>query len=210
MNFLTKKLRRFLALLFIPFLGSILIRLIYLTNKKVFDISDDTPQDGVIFAFWHSDLLMMPYLYYQFRKTPNASVVISDHFDGKIIAKVMSYFKLGVVHGSSNKNAAKVLLSALKSLKDGKDIGITPDGPRGPRYEVSKGVIALAQKRDAKVVVFSLNPTKFWQLNSWDKFVIPKPFGKLYFRASSPIDLSGISLDEATLKVKSELMRYAN
>lgn len=204
-----KQFLRALALWAIPPVGALLIRFIYVTCKKRFHIPRQVSEDPVIFAFWHGDLLMQPYMYYQFRQTPKANVVISDHFDGMIIARIMRYFKLGTLHGSSNRSAAKVLIQAIRTLKEGYDIGMTPDGPKGPRHEVANGVVVMAQKSGAKVVVFSCVPSHYWQLGSWDRFTIPKPFGMLEFFASEPIDLGDMALDDAKSRVKEELMRHA-
>ena len=208
-NSFKKALLQKLALWFVPPVGAFLIRLIYHTSKKRFHLPTPTPEDPVIFAFWHGDLLLMPYLYYRFRKTPNANVLISEHFDGRIIAQVMRHFRLGTIHGSSNRNAAKVLIAAMRTLKEGTDIGITPDGPRGPRHEVADGIVVMAQKTGAKVIVFNCVPSRCWRLGSWDRFTIPKPFGRLEFFASEPIDLGGLELDAAKDVVKSKLMEHA-
>lgn len=209
MKKLKKRFLRALALILVPPIGTLLIRFIYLTCKKNFHIEKTLEDDPVIFAFWHGDLLMQPYLYYQCRHTPRANVLISDHFDGQIIAKIMVYFKLGTIHGSSNRSAVRVLMQGIKTLKEGYDIGITPDGPKGPRHEVSDGVVAMAHKSKAKVVLFSCVPSRYWQLNSWDKFTIAKPFSTLDFYASTPIDLQGIEMDDAKAVIKKELMRHA-
>ncbi len=204
-----KKLLRTFALWFIPPIGALLIRLIYLTNRKRFHLPDVIPSEPVIFTFWHGDLLMQPYLYYQFRTSPKANVLISDHFDGQIIANIMRYFKLGTIHGSSTRGGAKVLIQGLKSLSQGYDIGITPDGPKGPRHEMSDGVVIMAQKRHTKVIVYSCVPSKFWQLSSWDRFTVPKPFGVLDFYASEPIDLEGMEMEAAKDLIKARLMEHA-
>ncbi len=208
MKKLKKRVLRSLALIIVPPVGTVLIRLIYLTCKKNFHINQDISKEPVIFAFWHGNLLFQPYLYYQFRKIPHANVLISDHFDGQIIAKIIVNFKLNVIHGSTNRSAIRVLMQGIKSLKDGYDIGITPDGPKGPRYEVSDGVVAMAHKSNAKVVAFSCVPSAYWQLGSWDKFVIPKPFSKLDFYASAPMDLSQLDMQSSKNKIKEELMRH--
>ena len=204
-----KRFLRTLALTLVPFIGALLIRFIYLTSRKHFHMPQDIPQEPVVFAFWHGDLLLQPYLYYQFRKTPKAKVLISDHFDGQIIARIMTFFHLGTIHGSTTRGGAKVLIQGLKSLSEGYDIGITPDGPKGPRYTVSDGVVIMAQKRQAKVIVYSCVPSSFWQLGSWDRFVIPKPFGILNFYASEPIDLKDLEMDEAKERLHKALMLHA-
>lgn len=204
-----KRLLRTLALWFIPPIGTLLIRFIYFTSRKRFHLPQVIPSEPVVFAFWHGDLLMQPYLYYQFRKSPKANVLISDHFDGQIIARIMRYFKLGTIHGSTTRGGAKVLIQGLKSLSEGYDIGITPDGPKGPRHEVSDGVVIMAQKRKAKVIVYSCVPSHYWQLPSWDRFSVPKPFGTLDFYASEPIDLENLEMDEAKRVIKERLMEHA-
>lgn len=204
-----KRFLRTLALTLVPFIGAFLIRIIYFTSRKQFYMPQVIPQEPVVFAFWHGDLLLQPYLYYQFRKTPKAKVLISDHFDGQIIARIMTFFRLGTIHGSTTRGGAKVLIQGLKSLSEGYDIGITPDGPKGPRYTVSDGVVIMAQKRQAKVIVYSCVPSSFWQLASWDRFVIPKPFGVLNFYASEPIDLMGLEMNEAKERLHKALMLHA-
>jgi len=204
-----KTVTRKLALWALPPVGALLIRLIYYTSSKRFHMPENIPADPVIFAFWHGDLLMMPYLYYRFRDTPNANVMISDHFDGRIIAGVMRHFNLGTIHGSSNRSAAKVLIAAMRTLREGTDIGITPDGPRGPRHEVADGIIAMAQKTGAKVIVYGCTPSRYWQLSSWDRFTIPKPFCRMDFYASEPIDLHGLDFEAARQRIKTKLMEHS-
>ncbi|MDD2367768.1 MAG: lysophospholipid acyltransferase family protein [Sulfuricurvum sp.] len=204
-----KRFLRSLALWLIPPIGTLLIRFIYLTNKKQFHLPSIIPSEPVIFAFWHGDLLLQPYLYYQFRESPKANVLISDHFDGQIIARIMRYFKLGTIHGSTTRGGAKVLIQGLKSLSEGYDIGITPDGPKGPRHVMSDGVVIMAQKRKAKVIVYSCVPSRYWQLPSRDRFTVPKPFGTLDFFASEPIDLEGLEMEAAKSIIKEKLMEHA-
>jgi len=151
---------------------------------------------------------MLPYLYRHYRKTPHAKVLISSHFDGKLISKTIKYFGLGTLAGSSNRNAARVLIQAIKTIKEGYDIGITPDGPKGPRHEVADGIIVMAQKTKAKIVLVEIKPTKYWQLNSWDKFVIPKPFGTLHYYATSELDISSMELEEAREVIKRGLLAH--
>lgn len=204
-----KKILRAFALWSVPLIGSLLIRFIYLTNKKRFHLPKIIPTEPVVFAFWHSDLLMQPYLYYRFRPISKAKVFISEHFDGQIIARTIKFFGFKSIHGSTTRGGAKVLIQGLKALSEGYDIGITPDGPKGPRYEVSDGVVVMAQKRHAKVIVYHCVPSRYWQLPSWDRFVIPKPFGNLDFYASEPIDVEGLEMDQAKERIKAALMLHA-
>jgi lysophospholipid acyltransferase (LPLAT)-like uncharacterized protein len=205
---LGKKLFRAIALIIVPFIASILIRFIYLTSKKVFHVPKIVEGEAAIFACWHGELLMLPYLYFYYRKPPHAKVLISSHFDGMLISKTIEYFGLGTIEGSSNRNATRVLMQAIRTLKDGYDIGITPDGPKGPRHEVADGVVVMAQKTGSKVVLVRIIPTKYWQLSSWDKFIIPKPFGTLNYYTTEPLDLSSLELQEAKKLIKEELQKH--
>lgn len=203
-----KKFSRTLALYLVPFLGSLLIRFIYFTNKKEFHSPQTIADEPVIFACWHGELLMFTFFYKHYRKTANAKVLISPHFDGKLIAATIKYFGLETLAGSSDKNPARVLIQAIKSIKEGYDIGITPDGPKGPRHEVSNGMIVMAQKTQAKIVVVRVKPNSFWQLNSWDKFIIPKPFGTLHFYSTQELDISGMELEVARNFLQEEFLKY--
>jgi lysophospholipid acyltransferase (LPLAT)-like uncharacterized protein len=151
---------------------------------------------------------MLPYLYSHYRKTPHAKVLISSHFDGAFISKTIKYFGLGTIAGSTNRNAVRVLLEAIKVIKEGYDIGITPDGPKGPRHEVADGIIVMAQKTKAKIVLVEIKPTKFWRFESWDKFTVPKPFGTLNYYASEMLDVSGMELEEAREFIKKGLLKH--
>ena len=137
-------------------------------------------------------------------------MLISPHFDGELISRTIKYFGLGTLAGSTDKSAARVLIQAIKTIKEGYDIGITPDGPKGPRREVADGIIVMAQKTGAKIILVEIKPTQFWELNSWDKFVIPKPFGTLHFYASQEIDISGLELEEARELIQKGLLLHAN
>ncbi|WP_434581183.1 lysophospholipid acyltransferase family protein [Sulfurimonas sp. NW15] len=203
-----KKISRSLALYFLPFTGSLLIKLLYLTNKKVFHAPATLGEENFIMACWHGELLMIPYAYLHYRKTPHVKLIISDHFDGTLIAKTLSYFGFKTIRGSSRRNAARALLQGIKALKEGYDLGITPDGPKGPRHEVADGIIVMAQKADVKITLVEIKPSSYWQLNSWDKFVIPKPFGTITYYISDLLDIKGLALEEARDLIKKGLLKH--
>ncbi len=204
-----KRLLRKLSLILLPPIGALLIRLFYYSSRRRFHLPQDIPETPIIVACWHGDLFYLPYLYLQLRDKPNAKVIISEHFDGQIIAKITSFFKIGTIHGSTTRGGAKVLINAIKTLKAGSDIGITPDGPKGPRHEiVAEGIVAIAQKTDAKVITLSCVPKSYWQFKSWDKFTVPKPFTTLYFYASEPLDLRGMKSEEAKALIREKLLVY--
>ncbi len=203
-----KKQLRAVALVVVPIIGSVLIRLLYLSNKKRFIGPTTLPSDNFIMACWHGELLMIPYAYTRYRKVPNVKLMISDHFDGSLIAYTLSKFGFGTVRGSSTRNAAKALIASIRELKAGSDLGITPDGPKGPRHKVADGIIVMAQKASVNIVLVEIKPSSFWQLNSWDKFIIPKPFGTITYYISDFIDVSSMSLEEAKKIVQEGLLKH--
>ncbi len=193
--------------MFLPFIGAIVIRLIYFSTRKKFHPPVAIPQEPCVIGFWHGDLLMQPFIYRNWRKKGKIAVMISDHFDGELLTKTMRYFGLETVRGSTRKGAARALLQAIKKVRGGYDLGLTPDGPKGPRFSVSEGIIAIAQKTDAPVILQNSIPDRYWQLGSWDRFVIPKPFCRIDFYCSEPFKVTGMDMEEAKQLIHDKLMQ---
>jgi lysophospholipid acyltransferase (LPLAT)-like uncharacterized protein len=191
---------------FFAFILQLIVRIIYLTNKKVYNYTDALKDESIIVAMWHGDLLMQPLNYRAFRPKGEVKVIVSEHRDGKIIKTVVEYLGVGAIDVSSSKGGAKALITAIKSLKKGIDIAITPDGPRGPLYSVADGIVAISQKTKAKIVPFSCIPSSYWQFDSWDKFIVPKPFGTIEFFVGEPFDVNDLSMDEAKRVIQNKLM----
>jgi len=205
---LRKKALRAFALMVVPFIGSLLIRLLYITNKKKFHAPKSIGNKPIIMACWHGELLMIPYAYTTFRKNPHVKLLISQHFDGNLIAKTLNFFNFDTIRGSSTRGGAKALIESIKELKNGYDLGITPDGPKGPRHEVSNGIIVMAQKAKANIVLVEIKPSSYWKLRSWDKFVIPKPFGTINYYISDLINISDMGIEDARDLIKKGLLKH--
>ena len=200
-----KKIFRSISVVVLPFIAQLLIRLIYRTCKITYNLSKE-PKEPYIVAFWHGELLLQPYIYKKMRKLPKIGVMISDHFDGELIARTIGYFGFSTLRGSSSKRAASVLLEAIRKMKDGYDIAITPDGPRGPRHSVADGIVAIAQKMNAKIVIQHVRPDRYWQLKSWDRFIIPKPFSKVELIALKPFSIDNMSKEEARVLIQKRML----
>ncbi len=183
--------------------------LLYLTNKKVWRFSNEIPDTPFVALLWHGELLMAPFIFRKASPKTRVNVMISDHFDGEIITRVIAPFGLKTVRGSSRKGAAKALIAALKKVKAGESIGITPDGPKGPRHSVSDGAVVIAQKAGIPIVILNCRPSRYWQAGSWDRFVIPKPFGTIEYYASEPIDLSGMEREAAKELIRERMLEHA-
>ena len=201
-------MKLFFKLKILPYFLYFLVRLIYATNKKVYH-HPKLDDEAYIFVMWHGDLLSQPFNYKAQRGKRVVKGMISLNKDGEILSKTFSLLGIEAVRGSSSKGAAKVLISTIKEIKSGSDVAITPDGPRGPRFSVANGVVAIAQKSGSKVVVLNSKPSKYWQFDSWDKFILPKPFGKIDFYMSEPYDISNLQIDEAKDFIKEKLMVHS-
>jgi len=207
---LRKQLFRRMAVWIFPPIIYILMWFIYLTNRKYWHFNGKFPDSSAVIAFWHGELLMAPFVYGKLGTKREISVMISDHFDGEIISRVIGLFGMKSIRGSSRKGAAKALIAALKSVRDkGENIGITPDGPKGPRHTVSDGTVVIAQKSSIPVIIINCHPRSFWQASSWDKFTLPKPFGSIDFYISEPIYVNGMSKDEAKSYIRERMLEYA-
>ena len=185
LNLSTEQKRKIL-LFFVPRIAWFAMWLIYLTSRNRFRISPQIADSNAIFIAWHGELLMLPFLYCKIRKKPNIFIIASEHFDAELIVKICECFGMQSIRGSSTKGGRRVIIQSINRLKDGKDIAIMPDGPRGPYHSVADGAGAIAQKTGLPLVVLQVRPTRFWELNSWDRFRIPKPFCVIDYRASEP------------------------
>ncbi len=204
-----EKIKIFFKLKFLPFVLHLFVRIIYLTNKKVYHHARLKSDEPIVVAFWHGELLMQPFNYKKLKPNGLVKAIISNHKDGEIITNIVTYLGIGAIRGSSSKGGAKALISTIRELKSGNDIAITPDGPRGPRFSIADGIVAISKKAKAKIVVFNCRPTKYWQMKSWDKFVVPKPFGTLHFYISEPFDVESLDLEDAKKLIYEKMMENA-
>ncbi|MEP6832235.1 MAG: lysophospholipid acyltransferase family protein [Gemmatimonas sp.] len=152
---------------------------------------------GVIFTFWHGQ--MLPLLAEHDRPT---TVLISDHKDGEIITQIVRRFGCRAVRGSSSKGAARALLQLSRTLTDGNDIAITPDGPRGPRHSFAPGAVVLSQRNNAPIAFMVCHTSRLWRLKTWDQFEVPKPFARITVVYSVPFVISAQGAREATSDVE--------
>ena len=124
-----------------------------------------------------------------------------------IVANTIKYLNIKPIKGSTSKGGARALLEAMSCLREGKEVLITPDGPKGPRHHLNDGVISLAQKLKLPVCVINYQARRYWQLRSWDKFVIPKPFSKIDVYAES-IMLDGLNHDDAKKVLQEAMLKH--
>jgi hypothetical protein len=169
------------ALALIPPFAAVLIRLLGLTLRYE-DVAAPNTTPGyaipgpTVFAFWHRSLLACAY---RFRGL-DIAILISPSFDGELIARTVELLGFKAIRGSSSRGGAAGLRSMTEAYAAGHRCAITADGPRGPVFVAKPGTAQLAQFTGAPWVgVFYALPLRAWQLRSWDRFLIPKPFSRV-------------------------------
>ena len=170
-------------------LGSLIIRILFSTMsiKEIPNgYSQDLERQGkyAIYAFWHAHMLLPCYV----GRNRNVKVLISQHRDGEYIAQVVQRLGYGVARGSTTRGGAKALLRMIKKIKEESiSLAITPDGPKGPRFVAQSGAILLGQKTQYPIIPVMIYLEKYWEIPSWDRFCIPKPFSKARIFYGDPI-----------------------
>jgi lysophospholipid acyltransferase (LPLAT)-like uncharacterized protein len=173
-------LKQRLALAIIPRLASWAIRCLGVTLRYR-DVCDagaipgyDT-QPPVVYALWHRCLLACAWRF----RNHGVTILISRSFDGELIARTVERLGFIAIRGSSSRDGTSGLRNLHRAYLAGHYCAITADGPRGPAMVAKPGVTQLARLAGTTVSAFYLHPERAWQLRSWDRFLIPKPFSRV-------------------------------
>lgn len=182
------------------------------TRWQLTDESSQFAQEGpdqAIFVVWHNRQLLAAEIFHRFvrKKKPQRRLasIASASRDGAIAARVLELSGVHAARGSSSRRGARALVELISLARQGFDLAVTPDGPRGPRYEVKPGVIALAQHTGLPLVPISyfMSPKKV--LPSWDGFQVPLPFGRCEINVASGIQVPRDLDEEGRLQKAREL-----
>ncbi|MEN3370278.1 MAG: hypothetical protein V7609_2421 [Verrucomicrobiota bacterium] len=171
------------------------------------DVMSFVRKQPVIFAIWHNRLLMLPRVFDPSFPTRQSYGLISASRDGDLIAIFIERSGYGTIRGSSSRKGVIALRQLVETLAAGGNVLVTPDGPRGPVYQASQGVVFLAQKSGAPVVPIHMEYSSCWRLKSWDRFVVPRPFAKLRAILGAPIQMPPM---ENTDQSEAERLRLQN
>ncbi len=188
------------------------IRLIKTTGRWRVDgteIPTDLLKEGKPFlvAFWHGRLLMMSLAWpYQ----QNFKMVISRHRDGELIARTIKFLGFDSISGSSSQGGVSTMRSILRALKSGENVGVTPDGPRGPRMRAAKGIVFAACHAGVPILPLSYAARGCKTLTSWDRFLIPLPFCRGIIKWGQPIAIASNADEEEIIKKTSDLEKQLN
>jgi lysophospholipid acyltransferase (LPLAT)-like uncharacterized protein len=132
-------------------------------------------------CFWHNRILGITYVFDRIYPAGRGGVTVltSPSKDGEILAQLVAAFGMEAVRGWSSRRGSRALLELVRLIKGGRDIAVTPDGPRGPRYSLGPGIILLAQSTGARILPAHASFSRCVRMKTWDGFIIPLPFSKV-------------------------------
>ena len=146
-----------------------------------------------VFALWHATLLPVAWQH----SNEGVAVLVSQHRDGELIARVLAAWGNRTVRGSTTRGGSRALLALIKELENGVVVAVTPDGPQGPPLKFQPGTLVAAQRANVPVVPILMHADRAWRLKSWDRFTIPKWFARVTFAYGDPTMVGGASPREA-------------
>jgi lysophospholipid acyltransferase (LPLAT)-like uncharacterized protein len=178
----TFSLRERLLVWLITWLGYFAIRLIAPTLRYEVSVEEGGPPEGNvhpgIYVFWHRCVFTATH---HFRHR-GIVVMTSRSLDGEYIARIIEKFGYGAARGSSTRGGVRALLAMHRDIEAGRTVAFTIDGPRGPRYVAKPGPVLLARNTQVPIMPFHISVERAWTLNTWDGFVVPRPFSRALVR----------------------------
>lgn len=159
-----------------------------------------TPAEPMILTHWHEFIPFILML-----SPPRISVLNSSHGDARVLGYASRFVGAKPIWGSSNRNPLSSLRQLAGEIKQGRHVLITPDGPRGPARKMAMGPVALAQLTGRPIMFFACHASSAWQMRSWDKTRIPKPFSTITLSWSDPITLGKNKDKDAQLTAQKQL-----
>jgi lysophospholipid acyltransferase (LPLAT)-like uncharacterized protein len=134
---------------------------------------------GAVMPLWHNRLFAIGPIWKKYQGASKSAVLTSASSDGAIVEAGMRVFGCEAVRGSSSRRSRAAIVGVMRKIKEGFFVGITPDGPRGPRYVLQPGLVKIAQACRVPVIPVRVEYESAWRMNTWDRFCIPKPFSKV-------------------------------
>jgi hypothetical protein len=191
---------------FLVWLSAAVIRLVGSTLRMAVEdgarILHQPDHPPVIIAFWHNRVGLIAYFYERYAPERKLFTFISLSRDGQFIAEIAERFGVKAVRGSSSRKGTLAALSAVRAARDPQaDLAITPDGPRGPRYQIQPGLLRLAQATGRPIVTVTYRLGWKLVLNSWDRFQVPLPFSACKFTTQGPIAVPKNATEEELVAI---------
>ncbi|MCX8072187.1 MAG: lysophospholipid acyltransferase family protein [Candidatus Binatia bacterium] len=162
-------------------------------------------RERVILAFWHNRVLLMPLA----AQGQPICILTSFSRDGELAARALARWGIATVRGSASRGGTAGFLQLVRAYRRGFHLAVVPDGPRGPRYQVKLGVIHLARATGAAIFPVTYSASRFLQLHSWDRLLVPLPFADVRYYVGTPLqvtpDLSGDALERVRRELEQQL-----
>jgi lysophospholipid acyltransferase (LPLAT)-like uncharacterized protein len=201
-----KQLRDKLALFAASRLGPVIICLLGRTLRIVWVGQENLEpikrqNKSVIYAFWHGRMLILAYSH----RRKRIHILISQHRDGEFIARIIHRLGFVSVRGSTTRGGTKAIFEMCDKAAHGCDLGVTPDGPTGPGFQVHSGTIYVAQRSGMPIVPITSSAEHRWTLSSWDRFIIPRPFSKAVVMLGEPVVVPVDSTAEGLEQIRIDL-----
>ncbi len=177
--------------------------------KDETNLFENGGKEPVIFCLWHNRLALSLILfrrYVQWRQPQRKlAALVSASRDGGMLAHVLELFDVEPVRGSSSRRGPQALRELVSAGERGRDLAITPDGPRGPCYVVQEGIVSLAQLTGMTIVPASFRLSWKWQLKTWDRFQVPIPFARCEVHLGQPVKIPREADDAERERLRAEL-----
>jgi lysophospholipid acyltransferase (LPLAT)-like uncharacterized protein len=164
------------------------------------------PPATAIWVFWHRCLLPIAWEARGF----GYGVLISQHYDGEVVARVAEGLGYRLFRGSSTRGGREAVGAMAEALKEGCPVALTVDGPRGPRFQAKGGAIRLAQLTGLPIFALHAAPEKSWTLKSWDRFQVPKPGSRVRGYWSGPMYVPAEAGPEESERLRLEMEATLN
>jgi len=196
----------------LSFIGRCVFQLLFLLNKVKIHGEDNLLQlaqgaKPIMVCVWHGRLLF-PSWYIRLKMT-NLHAIASRHSDAEIMARILKYWGYSLIRGSTRKGGKEVVQKMTDVFKNGGIVAVTNDGPKGPSRIAKAGSTGLAIKYNVNMITVTGSATKYWQMKSWDKFMLPKPFGCIDILVAPPLQIDvPPANNEEEIKLLSDYMNH--
>ena len=182
-----------MKLICLSFIGRWVFQLLFFLNKVIIHGEENLLNlakagKPIMVCVWHGRLLF-PSWYIRLKIT-NLHAIASHHSDAEIMAQILKRWGYSLIRGSTKKGGKAVVLKMAEVFKNGGIVAVTNDGPKGPPRIAKAGSTGLAIKYNVSMVMITGSATKFWQINSWDRFMLPKPFGRIDIVVAPPLEIA--------------------
>ena len=182
-----------MKLICLSFIGRWVFQLLFFLNKVIIHGEENLLNlakagKPIMVCVWHGRLLF-PSWYIRLKIT-NLYAIASHHSDAEIMARILKRWGYSLIRGSTKKGGKAVVLKMAEVFKNGGIVAVTNDGPKGPPRIAKAGSTGLAIKYNVSMVMITGSATKFWQINSWDRFMLPKPFGRIDIVVAPPLEIA--------------------